>query len=374
MEGFLELTQDKLKTTGGANELNRMLRKLFQDMPDASSIPGKAWTEMNILLNAFRIAINGALAKFNLVDGIMDEFEDESGVDTGASTNESYDGTNDLYSPSSGTITIDSYSEANRDGNWNFYTVNGYKQAGQAITLPSDVSITSVKFYLKKAGSPTGNAYAKIYASTGTVGTDAHPTGSALATSDALDVSTLTTSFQLIEFTFSTPYSASAGDICILVDYAGSAAPNYVYVGNDISSPTHSGNSFAQTHVGAPNYSEFTYDACFYLYGTQTNNMTLISQSTTAEAEPDNSRIVLFEEDVDAITINTDLKAYVSRDGGTTYTQTTLSDEGDYASSKRILTGSVDISGQPAGTSMKWKVTTHNNKNLKLHGVGELWN
>ena len=105
----------------------------------------------------------------------------------------------------------------------------------------------------------------------------------------------------------------------------------------------------------------------------ETLNMTLISQSETAEAQPDTARIVLFEEDVDSITLQTDLKAYVSRDGGTTYTQVTLSDEGDYGSGKRILTGTVDISGQPSGTSMKYRIETLNTKKLKLHGVGELW-
>ena len=40
---------------------------------------------------------------------------------------------------------------------------------------------------------------------------------------------------------------------------------------------------------------------------------------------------------------------------------------------QRILSGSVDISGQPAGTDMKYKVETLNNKNLKLHGASLLW-
>jgi hypothetical protein len=105
-----------------------------------------------------------------------------------------------------------------------------------------------------------------------------------------------------------------------------------------------------------------------------TLNMTLISVTTTAVATPTKSRIVLFEEDVDSITINTDLKAYMSRDGGTTYTQHTLVNEGNYDTSKRILASeSIDISGQPSGTSMKWKVESLNNKDLKLHGVGVQW-
>jgi hypothetical protein len=110
-------------------------------------------------------------------------------------------------------------------------------------------------------------------------------------------------------------------------------------------------------------------------YGTSSTvyNMTLLSNGNTASSQPSNARIVLFEEDVDAITLNTDLKAYVSRDGGTTYTQITLSDEGDYESGKQILAGSVDINGQPSGTSMKYKIETLNTKDLKLHGVGLLW-
>ena len=40
---------------------------------------------------------------------------------------------------------------------------------------------------------------------------------------------------------------------------------------------------------------------------------------------------------------------------------------------QRILSGSVDISGQPAGSNMKYKVETLNNKNLKLHGASLLW-
>ena len=39
----------------------------------------------------------------------------------------------------------------------------------------------------------------------------------------------------------------------------------------------------------------------------------------------------------------------------------------------RILSGSVDISGQPAGSNMKYKIETLNNKNLKLHGASLLW-
>jgi len=44
-----------------------------------------------------------------------------------------------------------------------------------------------------------------------------------------------------------------------------------------------------------------------------------------------------------------------------------------YVNKERLLSGSVDISGQPSGTDMKYKVTTHNSKSLKLHGSSLLW-
>lgn len=100
-------------------------------------------------------------------------------------------------------------------------------------------------------------------------------------------------------------------------------------------------------------------------------NMTLIALAQTAQAQPVSTRIVIFEEDVDAITLNTHLKAYASRDGGTTWDQITLVTEGIYETAKNILAGNVDLTG--SGTSMKYKLETLSNKDLKIHGVALSW-
>jgi len=102
-------------------------------------------------------------------------------------------------------------------------------------------------------------------------------------------------------------------------------------------------------------------------------NMILQSNVQVATVTPISSRIVLFEEDVDSVTINTDLKAYVSRDNGTTFSQVTLEDEGNYITGARILSGVVDISAQPSGSNMKYKVETLNTKKLNLHGTAVSW-
>jgi len=109
-----------------------------------------------------------------------------------------------------------------------------------------------------------------------------------------------------------------------------------------------------------------------------TQNMTLISNSQTAEASPSQSRIIIFQENVDAISLNVDLKAYVTRENGTgaTWEQVTLEDEGNYEGTKRVLSGIVnlDVTGMGSGTHMAYKIITHNNKDLKIHGTGVFWN
>ena len=102
-------------------------------------------------------------------------------------------------------------------------------------------------------------------------------------------------------------------------------------------------------------------------------DITMQSNAFTAQSAPSKIRAVVFEEDVDTVTINTDFKLYVSRDGGTNWSQITLADEGDYATGKQIWSGEVDVSGQPSDTSVKYKITTHNTKQCRIHGVSLSW-
>ena len=49
------------------------------------------------------MVVNDGLTLFNLVDGVVDEFNDESGVDTDQNVGIGYDSTSDFYSGGSGT-------------------------------------------------------------------------------------------------------------------------------------------------------------------------------------------------------------------------------------------------------------------------------
>ena len=84
---------------------------------DTTSIDENAF---NIGVLGFKMAVNEGLTIFNLVDGIVDEFNNESGVDTAENTNASYDSTSDFYTndtttPSPATTNIQAFWHSGGD-------------------------------------------------------------------------------------------------------------------------------------------------------------------------------------------------------------------------------------------------------------------
>ena len=61
-------------------------------------IQGLDEATFNIGLLGFKMAVTEGLTIFNLVDGIVDEFNDESGIDTAENVNVTYDSSSDFYS------------------------------------------------------------------------------------------------------------------------------------------------------------------------------------------------------------------------------------------------------------------------------------
>ena len=111
-----------------------------------------------------------------------------------------------------------------------------------------------------------------------------------------------------------------------------------------------------------------------------TTDMTLVGVTTTATSVPTKSSLIItITEVTGTTTLNTDIKGYVSRDGGTTYTQGTLQSFGATLPSNQVMVGfeNLDISSQPSGSSMKYKITTHNqvvgSKSTAIKNVSLSW-
>jgi len=101
------------------------------------------------------------------------------------------------------------------------------------------------------APSAAGNVVAKLYAHSGTFGTSSVPTGGAVATSDNVSISSLTSSYQTVEFKFSTPFELVAStNYALSVEYTGDAS-NYLHVRGLASSGTHAGNRSQNTGAWA---------------------------------------------------------------------------------------------------------------------------
>lgn len=162
--------------------------------------------------------------------------------------------------------TVSSYSESNQDATTSLQDVTATSACGQSFPGNNGI-LSSIRFYLKKTGSPTGTAVAKIYAHSGTFGSTGVPTGAALATSETLTVSTLTVSYALTEFKFEDPNNitlSTGTNYFVVIEYTAGSAGNTVDVGRDGSSPGHGGN-FA-TYASSTWSAVSTSDACFYVY------------------------------------------------------------------------------------------------------------
>ena len=62
------------------------------------NIQGLDEATFNIGLLGFKMAVTEGLTTFNLVDGVVDEFNNEGGIDTAENSNAIYDSTSDFYS------------------------------------------------------------------------------------------------------------------------------------------------------------------------------------------------------------------------------------------------------------------------------------
>ncbi len=156
---------------------------------------------------------------------------------------------------------IDSY-EGSNDNNYSLVFVDDY--VGQAFTMGGTArEICKAKFYLSAtyAGGTSIDIAAKIYACSGTPGTDGVPTGSALATSDSIQY-TGDQAAGWEEFTFGTSYTLQANTNYCIVLYCVAAVDAIlnIDVSFDNTTPSHGGNYCDDSSYNAG------YDCNFFIY------------------------------------------------------------------------------------------------------------
>lgn len=166
-----------------------------------------------------------------------------------------------------GEALMETYALVNGDQNIRLSSADNQGIA-QSFT-GNGAKITRCVVNMRAFGTITGNIVAKIYAISGTSGTDSVPTGSALATSDTIDVTTIASGVnQNYTFNFSGAnqfQTVNGTNYSLSIEYSGGDASNNVGVVVDASSPTDDGNN--STLVSSVWSAITTQDLCFELYG-----------------------------------------------------------------------------------------------------------
>ena len=304
-------------------------------------------TETNIALLAFKVAAGDSLTKFDMVDQIIEDYKDLTGVDGGNSTNEILnDGTPGgeflhggisagyiVQQPQANSIcSIGGYSAAVagqlHDGNWgsNWDIADG--QSWVNITIYDDLgSAKLIRRCRFKIGGGSGSY--QVHGS-----------------NDA-------SSWTLIGTSGTGSFTPNPGG---LVFEFGANNLSFRYWRVKVIA-----NS-ANTSSGDPSELEWSSS------DTDVDNLTVVSTATTAQTEPVTGDIVmLIEDNLGTATYGStpgtgdDLRAYVSRDDGTTWAEGTITNEGTWGTDKKILVArDIDISSQPSGQSMRYRLETYN--------------
>jgi hypothetical protein len=117
------------------------------------------------------------------------------------------------------------------------------------------------------------------------------------------------------------------------------------------------------TYVGAGDY-----------YDTSISDGAITSVAFTAASAPTYIRLVALHDPQVAVTLNTDIIFAVSRDNGSTWTNATMTNDITILTSLDVLiSGDIDVSAQPSGTSIKVRATTANTKLQRVNGWALCW-
>ena len=255
----------------------------------------------NIALAGFNRSTDHATTVLNMPNGFIDQFEGQTGVDDPSSTNESYDVTNDYYTNQTNTVnTTDSLPDMTANNAPSGTALASTENAGSNaawIAMSNDsanswVTTTPNTTGFLQFGFNNGQT-AKIikkYIIEGQTGqsTRAPRDWTFKGSNDGTTFTTLDTQ---------TNQSFSSGERKTYNDFTNTTS--YVFYRLDITANNGSTSVSIQE---------------FELYETDTYyDMTLISETSTASASPDNAHIALFNEEGETLTLDTDIMAWASR-------------------------------------------------------------
>ena len=341
--GSISFNDDNITTTGtipAAQLTGQVPSANLNNAPDLSS-------------DIRALALQSASDRIGLENGIADPFSDETDVDTSTSSNETHNSSSTSYSGAESATVAQGLGTA--IGNATDYgglaaAFDGNLSQGWTSTASNSSNDTFI-------GKDWGSGNTKTIKSVQVYSSSTHNISGGSSATATFTIQGSTDNFS------SSTVDLGTGDLTI------NAGGNATLAATDLSTAYRYHRVKITTSSGSCGVGELIFTEQIY------NNMTLISNAFTADSAPSNSIIGVQVVENESITVNTDLTAEVSRDGGTTFTSCTLALKTSLAatSTKYYESASTDISSQPSGTAMKYRIKTLNSKNIEVHGVALKW-
>ncbi len=162
---------------------------------------------------------------------------------------------------------------------------------GQSFQVQNSCNLDHLVIDMKTNGSPSGSFQFLIYAHSGIYGTSSVPTGAALATSDTVLVSSLTSSYATytVYFTGANAISVTSGTQYVLTcNYSATSYPNAIFFKNKTPS-FHGGN---QCYFAGSWNALSAYDMVFDLEGVPSTSIKTVNGLTYSSVKTKNGLAV----------------------------------------------------------------------------------
>lgn len=393
--------------------------KALQYIQDETDLQELAFDRSGLLANdaanAFREAINGSLSNFALIDGIIDDYQDQSGISskTAIFFNSALKYFTDGFSlfllhcngangsttftdssPFARTVTPVNNAQISTSQSV-FGEASGlFDGAEDYLSIPesSDLDFNDDDFTLdfrmrfNSIGSPEVDIFGQTDATQGWR-IQYITASNSLRFIMTTDITSSETAAFTINFSINTWYHIRfirsentlrlyvdgtnvGGDKTLTKNLPHIVAP--LEIGRQSSNPVEFDGYLDEILLYKGNLSTGNFVSPTNEYGLPTIKE-LISGTFITDSVPTESTLIIRKEDIDSITLNTDLKAYISRNNGTTFTEVTLVEAFDFQVGQNILTGTLTFDTEPSGTSMVYKIEVLNSKQINLHSAALFW-
>ncbi|MEJ8308820.1 discoidin domain-containing protein [Agrobacterium larrymoorei] len=300
-------------------------------------------------------------SRLGMKGGVADAFDDETGVDV--KTNAIYDATNDWYAPT-------------KSGSASYSNPGGTGNRSSLITVSSTLAASGSPSALVD-GSDTGSYATSVQAVSGKNIRFDFGAGSARYIAEMRWRQGTATTQGVFKWQGSNDGSTWTDIGSEFTLHGGNVAVGSLYesLNTEIGKATSLYRYFQLLGVSGNSTDTFIREVEFKIDTVvpSTNNMTLRSVAYAAAAVPTTGRVAVQLVETDAITINTDVVVRMSRDGGTTWATATLALSQFLIGPKMYEATGINLASLGNGTSIKWEVSTANNKNVAVSGVVAQW-